>query len=110
MFSRRSRSHIRGLQPMSTRPFPIALFRIGHLVATPNALDRIPNEDIMRAIQRHMAGDWGDVDDHDRQANDSALIQGSRLLSVYRSSAGERFWIITESDRLATTILLPEDY
>jgi hypothetical protein len=52
----------------------------------------------------------GDVDEHDRQANDRALIEGTRLLSVYQAVNGTKFWIITEADRSVTTILLPEDY
>ena len=59
---------------------------------------------------RHMAGDWGDVDEEDKAANDQALTDGSRLLSAYRTAAAKKLWIITEADRSATTILLPEEY
>jgi hypothetical protein len=38
------------------------------------------------------------------------LQQGSRLLSSYRTSAGDKLWVITEADRSATTLLLPEEY
>jgi hypothetical protein len=61
-------------------------------------------------LQRHQAGDWGDVDNHDRLANDHALKNGSRLFSVYHSADGVKFWIITEADRSLTTVLLPRDY
>jgi hypothetical protein len=88
----------------------LAKFRLGHLVSTPNALSQLPNEEIFRAIQRHQAGDWGDVDEHDRQENERALVEGTRLLSVYRTSEGLKFWVITEADRSATTVLMPEDY
>jgi hypothetical protein len=33
-----------------------------------------------------------------------------RLFSVYTSTSGTRFWIITEADRSVTTVLLPDDY
>ena len=46
----------------------------------------------------------------DRLANEAALRNDSRLLSVFRSRAGTVFWIITEADRSVTTVLLPEDY
>ncbi len=46
----------------------------------------------------------------DQQANERALKQGERLLSVYRTADGAKFWIITEHDRSLTTVLLPEDY
>ena len=95
---------------MSGKSVPTAKFRIGHIVATPNALSQLTQDDILLGIQRHQAGDWGDVDSHDREANNRALIEGTRLLSVYHASNGVTFWIITEADRSATTVLLPEDY
>lgn len=95
---------------MSLESLPVARFRLGRIVTTPNAQSRLSQEDILRGIQRHQAGDWGDVDAKDRAANDRALIEGSRLLSAYRSSAGVTFWLITEADRQVTTILLPQDY
>jgi hypothetical protein len=73
-------------------------------------MESIPQEEIFSAIQRHQAGDWGDVSDEDRSANDQALIQGTRILSAYRATNGTKFWIITEADRSVTTVLLPEDY
>ena len=61
------------------------------------------------AINRHLSGDWGDVCQSDWQRNEQALRDGDRLLSVYQTQAGEKFWIITESDRSTTTVLLPSD-
>jgi len=50
----------------------------------------------------------------DRRANDQTLIDGSRLLSAYRTSLDEKLWIITEavddSVKRAATILLPSEY
>ena len=68
-----------------------------------------------KSLNRHVKGDWGDVDDEDKQTNDQALKQGTRLLSAYND---ERFpkngiatiWIITEADRSATTILFRDEY
>jgi hypothetical protein len=95
---------------MSAKTVPIAVVRLGRIVATPNALNRIMNADILSAIQRHQAGDWGDVGKHDHEANNRALTEGTRLLSVYHAANGVKFWIITEADRSVTTVLLPEDY
>lgn len=95
---------------MSTPNVPIAIFKMGRIVSTPTALEQLSPKDILHAIQRHQGGDWGDVRDEDRQANDRALENGSRLLSIYHSAGGVKFWIITEADRSASTILLPEDY
>ncbi len=95
---------------MSAKAGTVARFRIGRIVATPNALSRLTQEDILLAIGRHQAGHWGDVDEHDRQENELSLKQGFRLLSVYHSANGTKFWLITEADRSVTTVLLPEDY
>lgn len=83
---------------------------LGQVVATPAALAAIPRTDIVAALCSHAQGDWGDVSDDDRAANDAALTAGERLLSAYRSAAGVIFWVLTEADRSATTVLLPDDY
>lgn len=83
---------------------------MGRILATPGILARVPRHELIAAINRHRHGDWGDACDQDRQANDSALRNGGRILSVYRSTGGTRFWIITEADRSYTTALLPSEY
>ena len=95
---------------MSASKTPVALFRLGQIVATPNALSKLSSDDVLRGIQRHQSGDWGDVDAHDRAANNCALTEGTRLFSVYHSATAVKFWVITEADRSVTTILMPEDY
>jgi hypothetical protein len=94
---------------MSANAWPIAKFRLGKIVSTPSALDQLTQADILLAIQRHQAGDWGEVDEHDRAANDRALVEGTRILSAYQSANGTKFWLITEADRSHTTVLLPAD-
>ncbi len=89
---------------------PKPKFTFGRLVATPNALAAIPNEEILVALGRHLQGDWGTLDTEDWNANDSALAHGERLFSAYVSTGNVKFWIITECDRSVTTVLLPEDY
>jgi len=83
---------------------------LGQIVATPAALGTVSQPDIVAALRRHAAGDWGDVTPDDRAANDDALKSGERILSVYRSATGTTFWVLTEADRSATTVLLPDDY
>ena len=95
---------------MNTTAWPIAKFRLGKIVSTPNALNQLTQDDILLAIQRHQAGDWGDVDEDGRTKNELSLEQGFRLFSVYHAVSGVEFWLITEADRSATTVLLPEDY
>ena len=95
---------------MTTTTLPIAKFRLGKIVSTPNALDRLTQDDILLAIRRHQAGDWGDVDTHGHAANERALVEGTRLWSVYHAGNGVKFWLITEANRSYTSVLMPEDY
>ncbi len=85
-------------------------FPLGQIVATPNALSQITQDDVQNALRRHVGGDWGDVCADDAKENELSLNEGFRLLSVYKAENDTRFWVITEADRSATTILLPEDY
>ena len=85
-------------------------FPLGQTVATCMALAVLSSLDIAGALYRHQHGDWGEAGKADRQANERALKHGERLLSVYKTADGTKFWIITEWDRSLTTVLLPEDY
>ena len=87
-----------------------ARFDVGRILMTRGAADTLHADDVFDAYVRHMAGDWGDVDAEDWERNEEALTFGSRLLSAYCDRSGNRFWIITEADRSATTILLPSEY
>jgi len=85
-------------------------FSLGQTVITANANAALPELDVVLALQRHHSGDWGDVDDHDRQMNEDALRNEDRLVSIYKTVRGQKFYVITEWDRSVTTVLLPEDY
>ena len=95
---------------MNAKKSPIILFHPGRIVATPNALATLSQVDIAGALRRHFAADWGECCTEDWNANDFALENGGRLFSSFKSENGAKFWIITEGDRSATTVLMPEDY
>ena len=87
-------------------------FSLGQVVATPRALEALDavQRPAIELLNRHVTGDWGDLDDEDKQANDRALLDGGRLLSAYLLRQNTKIWIISEADRSATTILLPKEY
>ena len=96
---------------------PNARFPLGQCVATPGALAAIteagqtPDE----FICRHANCDWGEVPTEDKQANDDALKDGSRILSAFTLKNGVKIWIITEAadekdHREATTIIRADEY
>jgi hypothetical protein len=87
------------------------LFALGRTLATPGALEAMQLIGIspLALLSRHQRGDWGDLGKEDKQTNEQALTFGDRIFSSY-NLASAKFWVITEADRSATTILLPEDY
>lgn len=89
-----------------------ALFSPGRIYATPGALAALDaaQGDGLALLARHVHGDWGDLAPEDAAANDEALVAGGRLFSAYHLTTGVKVWIITEADRRASTLLLPEEY
>jgi hypothetical protein len=87
-------------------------FPLGQIVATPGALEALNRTGDMPAafLRRHVSGDWGELDTHDRRENDLSVASGFRILSAYQLTDGTRIWVITEADRSSTCILLPEEY
>lgn len=88
----------------------VAKFDVGQIRMTRGAATELYQEDVFEAFVRHIDADWGDLDESDWKLNDDALEFGSRLLSSYVDRNNKKFWIITEADRSATTILLPDEY
>lgn len=94
-----------------------AKFSLGGLVATPGAIEAMEEsgQEAGFFLARHAAGDWGEVCPEDGELNNQSVVDGSRILSAYRTLKGVKIWVITEATdddghRAATTILLPEDY
>jgi len=92
-------------------------FSLGQLLSTPGALEALQEsgQSPMEFLARHFRGDWGELCEEDKRLNDQALVDGSRLLSAYKTRKGVKLWIITEAcddngNRAATTTLLPSEY
>jgi len=91
-------------------------FKLGRLVMTRGVNDRVAegtqfSKFVLGSLNRHARGDWGDMDKEDKDENELALRQGNlRIFSAYEHNSLPKIWIITEADRSATTILLPEEY
>ncbi|OJW13153.1 MAG: hypothetical protein BGO49_20360 [Planctomycetales bacterium 71-10] len=92
-------------------------FETGQIVATPGALEalRQAGQRPLEFLDRHVRGDWGDLDEEDMRLNDEAVEDGSRVLSSYTLATGDRLWIISEAKgddgrRACSTLLIPDDY
>lgn len=85
---------------------------LGSVLATPGALKALgeARQRPVEFLRRHVTGDWGDVCPQDAEENELSLEHGFRLLSAYVLRTGIKLWIVTEADRSATTLLLPEEY
>lgn len=88
-----------------------AMFPLGQIIITPAAIELLQQLDISpeSIIQRHVLGDWGDMVDTDKKANELAVEMGGRVLSAYKLPQGNLIWANTEPDRTATTIMLPSE-
>ena len=92
-------------------------FQVGRLLATPGALEELEKagQNVHELLARHIQGDWGCVCAEDAAANDASIQDGSRILSAYMLSSGQKLWLITEAtddrgQRAPTTALLPSEY
>lgn len=92
----------------------MSLFETGEVMMTSGIASIASNErgmeTVLKCLERHCSGDWGDLDEDDKELNNAALNEGEgRIFSAYETDVGS-IYIITESDRSVTTILLPEEY
>jgi hypothetical protein len=90
-------------------------FNLGRLYLTRGVNDLIAEnlefaKFVNESLRRHSIGDWGNMCHEDRSANEQALVEGSRLFSVYDKAGHQKIWVISEADRSSTTVLFPEEY
>ena len=102
-----------------SQPLSAPRFEPGRVCATRGLLDVVSQDYCIECLERHLRGDWGIVCAEDAAANEQALIEGSRIFSVYpvnpdnahgEDIRGNRLFIITEADRSYTTLMLPDEY
>ena len=97
-----------------------SVFSLGQVVATSSihslmASDLSFHTFIYTSLVRHEDGDWGEICEEDFESNQAALVSGRRVFSVYECGPGHleyghKIYVITESDRSATTVLWPWEY
>src|SRR4051812_49278723 len=82
-----------------------AKFPLGRVIVTPAAAAWLPAEVIARSLERHQAGDWGNVAADSETAWDNAdgLRHGWPVFSFY-FRRGPEFRIVTAGDRATTTV------
>lgn len=95
------------------------LFPLGRVLLTPGAAEvmKAAGDKPSQYLIRHVMGDYGEISkpvggkcQADHRASTHAIEHDLRIISNYLTSGGEALWVITESDRSVTTMLLPEEY
>jgi hypothetical protein len=87
-------------------------FTLGRVVATPGALRALEqtNQNAFESLERHQAGDWGELCEEDQKENEFSVRNGFRILSAYQTRNNVKLWVITEADRSSTCLILPQEY
>lgn len=84
----------------------LPLFEPGRLLVSSDVLNSAL--DYQRLLRRHLAGDWGDIDEYDKMENRRAVEAGEAVLSQYRVNlpGGESaiVCIMTEQGRIYTVV------
>lgn len=84
-----------------------ARLQLGRVVATTSLISELrlgdePDQmvlarDLWPLVERHLAGDWGEINPCDRRVNEQALRDGARVLSAYTVRT-TRVWVITDGE------------
>jgi len=93
----------------------VSKFPTGQIVLTRGVYDWMTHNGdfahfVNSSIKRHARGDWGNLSREDKELNEAAVRDGSRLLSAYEHWRLPKIWVITEADRSVTTVLFPDEY
>ncbi len=92
-------------KPRGRKP---ARFPLGEVLATPRALEALNAARITldELLDRHLAGDWGDISPAQRRVNDAGISAFCNLASAYVLPDGQRLTIFTRGDRTHTLVHL----
>lgn len=95
----------------NSTPSPVR-FSLGRLLITPAAADTLEeaNQSPQEFLSHHARLEQGELSDEDQRENEFSVNKCLRIFSAFKTAKGEKLWVITEADRSATTILMPEDY
>ena len=90
------------VQPLFA-PGTLKLSEKVHWLASKSLIDPLPY------VQRHVRGDWGEVEEAERQANSAALKQSAPLTSRFPITPRLYLLVVTSGDQRTTVVQLPEE-
>lgn len=85
------------------------LFELGERLVTIHIYAELEQEALMRALQAHQTGNWGEVTPAQEKANLEALATRKPIVSRY-TSGHIRFVIHTNADRTETVVSMTNEY
>ena len=87
-------------------------FPLGQLCMTPGAAETLREaaQTAREFLLRHARLEQGALSEADHLENLFSVDKELRIFSAFETAKGDKLWIITEADRSATTILLPDEY
>lgn len=92
---------------------PAPLFELGRIVMT-RGVDALVQTGVIDSpllyVLLHVVGDWSEMSADDRRRNLQAVLDGDRIVSAFPVTDAVKIYVITESDRSVTTLLLPSEY
>lgn len=96
----------------TTNSTTAARFTLGHLFITPGAIEALEEagQPAREFIERHARLEQGELCDDDHKENHFSVNKSLRIFSAFKTANGVKIWVVTESDRSATTLLLPSEY
>lgn len=86
------------------------VYRLGEVVLTPAVRHRLTDGDVAAGLLKHLGKVCGDENHPTHSHPRSPCADGCRLLSASRAADGTSFWVVSESDRSRTTVMLPQEY
>lgn len=97
---------------MSMEAVKGTMFPFGKIAMTPGVAELVSAGVVNPALllDRHGMGDWSELSADDRAENIYAVNRELRVFSSFALTLDVTVWVITESDRSATTLLLPSEY
>lgn len=92
---------------------PAPLFELGSIVMT-RGVDALVQAGVFDSpllyVLLHVVGEWSEMSSDDRRRNLQAVLDGDRIVSAFQVTDTVKIYVITESDRSVTTLLLPSEY
>ena len=81
-------------------------FKLGQVVVTPRADEMLQAWGcaVEEILERHQAGDWGDVSESQRQLNEEGINKDLDVVSTYSNNNGSKLTVFTKSDRSYTLV------